>query len=93
MIDASERQIVGQWLEQHGRVVADEACRRIYELVRGGLQLLGAADGGWSQLYRDPDDGRLWELTYPNSSWHGGGPPTLQHLNPEVAHAKYGHAV
>jgi hypothetical protein len=41
-------------------------------------------------LYRDPQDGRLWELTYPHSDWHGGEPPDLRHISSGEAASKYG---
>ena len=54
------------------------------------LENLDVAEGGWSKLYRDPSDGRLWELTFPNSEWHGGGPPCLTCISREKADGKYG---
>ncbi len=71
----------------------DETFERIHELVDHHLKRLGIADGGWSALYRDPDDGRLWEFTYPESYKHGGGPPALFQLNEAEAQEKYGAAV
>ena len=35
--------------------------------------------GGWEKLYRDPEDGRYWLLTYPFAELQGGGPPALIH--------------
>ena len=52
----------------------DATSARIHALIQEHLQRLGDADGGWSVLFRDPEDGRLWELTYPESELHGGGP-------------------
>ena len=40
-------------------------------------------------LFRDPEDDRYWELTYPKGELQGGGPPRLTMLTPEKAHAKY----
>ena len=85
-----ESDLVGRWLARGDRVEADAVAERIERLVAGHLQPLGAADGGWSRLYRDPRDGRLWEYTYPESHLHGGGPPRLRLLAPEDARAKYG---
>jgi len=44
-------------------------------------------------LYRDPQDGRSWELTYPHSDWHGGEPPDLRHISSGEAASKYGNRV
>ena len=41
------------------------------------MERLGADGGGWETLYRDPDDGRFWKLTFPKGHLHGGGPPAL----------------
>ena len=40
-------------------------------------------------LYRDPNDNRLWELIYPQSEMHGGGPPELRNLTFNEARQKY----
>ena len=50
---------------------------RILQLASEHLQKLSAIDGGWTQLLRDPADGRYWELAYPHSQMHGGGPARL----------------
>lgn len=50
---------------------------------------IGTADDGWSILYQDKEDGRYWELTYPESGMHGGGPPTLTWLKFEEVEKKY----
>ena len=71
----------GQW---------DSAMQsRIQQLVSQHLQRLGVADGGWSVLFRDPDDGRYWELTYPRSEMHGGGPARLAELSQQEAQQRY----
>ncbi len=58
-------------------------------LIRTHLRELGKDSSGWEALYRDPDDGRLWELTYPKSELHGGGPPQLRSLAPDEARKNY----
>lgn len=89
MINPTETKIIGRWEEQRGSVVEDPACQRIKKLTKEDLQLITRSDDGWSALYKDPTDGRLWELTYPNSDWHGGGPPSLIHISQEEAKKKY----
>ena len=44
---------------------------------------------GWETLYRDPDDGRYWERTFPQSGSDGGGPPQLRFLTDYEAKDKY----
>jgi hypothetical protein len=41
-------------------------------------------------LYRDPVTGRLWELTWPQSDLHGGGPPRLRLVQADEVRPKYG---
>ena len=81
---------IGAWLVEGDQVIADEVSQRIEILVERRLQLIGSADGGWSRLYLDPADGRYWELTYPQSVMHGGGPPQLAYVPADTAKIKYG---
>ena len=88
-IRPEESEIVGRWHVSENAVVPDANCTRIQMLTAEYLEKIAAADGGWSTLYRDPEDGRYWDLTYPHSDWHGGGPPTLIHLTDAEARSKY----
>jgi hypothetical protein len=92
MIKSRETVLTGQWLTSQGAPVADETCRRIHALTQNHLVGLGRDASGWDTLYRDPTDGRLWELTYAQSEVHGGGPPQLRCLSPTEARTKYGDA-
>lgn len=87
-----ELRLRGAWHQADGRVEADATARRIDDLVQEHLVRVASSASGWDVLYRDPDDGRHWELTYPRSGAQGGGPPTLVCLNPAAARAKYGQA-
>jgi hypothetical protein len=89
-IDPSETVLTGQWIIQGGRPVADDVCKRIIALTKSHLQEIGRDASGWNTLYRDPTDGRYWELRYPQSELHGGGPPELRYLTAEQARQKYG---
>lgn len=80
----------GRWDLKDGKVVSDVASRRIRWLVEHYLVRLGTDPTGWDVLHRDPADGRLWELTYPQSDTHGGGPPRLACLDTGEAVRKYG---
>ncbi len=85
-----EVQLEGKWEKVAGKVIADDTALRIKELVSSELTKLATSNGGWDVLYVDKRDGRMWELTYPHSDWHGGGPPSLTHVTKDYVKAKYG---
>jgi hypothetical protein len=89
----TETLLTGAWALHGDRVIADATCERINQLARSHLKLLGRDWSGWETLYLDPDDGRLWEQTYPQGEMHGGGPPQLRCVGREEAKAKYGNTV
>ena len=89
-IKASETLLTGQWILQDGRVVADDVSERTLALANSYLVELGRDASGWSTLYRDPSDGRYWELTYPQGELQGGGPPQLRCLTADQARKEYG---
>jgi hypothetical protein len=89
-IGTDEVEIKGAWLMVNGRMTEDNNCRRISSLVKSDLQLVATSKDGWEKLYRDPQDGRYWEFTYPQSEMHGGGPPALVLIRSESAREKYG---
>lgn len=76
-----------------GRFVETESARRLRDLLANHLIRIAASADGWDVLYRDPDDGRLWERTCPHSEMHGGGPSELRCLSRSDAVAKYGEVV
>jgi len=85
-----EIELRGSWIAESGRVIKDDVAKRIEWLVEHSLRRLTTDSSGWDTLYRDPGDGRLWELIYPLSEMHGGGPPLLRNVSPEVARSRYG---
>ncbi|AZO82114.1 MULTISPECIES: Imm27 family immunity protein [unclassified Bosea (in: a-proteobacteria)] len=50
------------------------------------FEQIATADAGWTILYRDRDTAQFWELSYPSSDMHGGGPRCLRQLFIESAH-------
>jgi hypothetical protein len=84
-----ETTLTGQWVKSGSSVIGDETTSRIKWLITERLERLGADQSGWQTLYRDRRDSRLWELSYPHSEWHGGGPPKLAVLANEEATRKY----
>ena len=89
-LQANETVLIGEWQSVGDRVVGNEACERIHLLTSQYLERVATDPSGWDKLYRDPGDERYWELTYPHSDWHGGGPPFLQCISLAQARATYG---
>lgn len=89
-IQPNETEIRGAWAVVKGRVEADSNCRRINELISHHLREVASDASGWDSLYVDPSDNRFWELTYPESASHGGGPPHLRHLLRSEVRKKFG---
>src|SRR5438093_12221683 len=92
-LESEEVDLCGNWLVQKDRsVIGDATEQRIQWLTTEKLDASQMISSGWETLYRDPRDGRLWELTYPQSEMHGGGPRRLHVLSRDEAAAKYEHA-
>ena len=85
-----ETELWGQWLDTGNRIEHDAIGARIHWLAAERLERVAAGASGWEALYRDPRDGRLWELTHPNRHLHGGGPPRLALVTAAEAAARYG---
>jgi Immunity protein 27 len=91
-IEPTETDLVGNWIPEQGRLVGDGAEGRIGRLIERYLRKIAISpkEGAWEVLYQDPLDGRYWELTYPASEMHGGGPRRLTVIDNNVARTKYG---
>jgi Immunity protein 27 len=88
-----ETDLLGKWQIVGGEVVADDTCKRIQHLISSYLIQAAIDKSGWEKLFKDPQDGRYWELTYPQGEMHGGGPPRLTCLSLEQAKSKYGDSI
>ena len=89
-LNSNETRLVGCWIEKDGSVVQDALCKRIQWLTDSYLEQVAVDGDNWSALYRNPDDDSYWELTYPQSQRHGGGPPALQRVPKGDAFKRYG---
>lgn len=69
------------WVSEGGKITASGDTVEIDRLLATELEQLGAADGGWRKLFRHRADSRLWQLDYPQSEMHGGGPRRLVELD------------
>ena len=83
-----ETVLQGFWLDLGSSVVPDARWDRITRLTEGYLELL-ATGGGRERLFRDPADGRLWELV-PVEPELPASPPLLRVIDPERAASQYG---
>jgi|SRR5687768_6196740 hypothetical protein len=88
-LEPDEHDLVGRWVMSGDNVESDPVCRRIEALTEQVLEVLADSVDGWSTLYRDPADQRLWEHTYPAGEMHGGGPPRLSVISEPAATVKY----
>jgi hypothetical protein len=88
-LQPEETLIIGNWVLAGGRMLEDASSRRIHTLTNGYLKRIASTSGGWETLYRDPTDGRYWEITYPLGEMHGGGPPTLRLVDGTAVREKY----
>lgn len=88
-IQPNETKITGNWVIENGKPVADAAAKRINHIIKNDLVKIGCSDDGWSVLFWDKKYGHYWELTYIDSSWHGGGAPSLELLSNVDANVKY----
>jgi hypothetical protein len=89
-LESSENSLQGRWLFVEGEIVKDDVCQRIDDLIKNYLNTVKSDQSGWHVLYQDPSDGRYWELSYPETEMHGGGPPRLAVLGSVEAKIKYG---
>jgi Immunity protein 27 len=89
-LQPDESLITGGWVLVDGRMIEDDSLKRIRSLVKGHLERVANTSDGWEILYRDPADGRYWEMTYPHSEMHGGGPASLRVIDVAAVRAKYG---
>jgi hypothetical protein len=93
MIAPQETVLEGKWLAEGSKVVADDTARRIDALLKEQLKKVATSSDGWSQLYLDPTDGRLWQRTFPHSEMHGGGSQKLEVISIESAKELYSYEV
>ncbi|MGH8250194.1 MAG: Imm27 family immunity protein [Steroidobacteraceae bacterium] len=90
LLSPDEAELIGQWLAGKRKIAPDPTCVRIEWLVNERLVPLGSNASGESELYRDPETGKLWERTWPQSQLPGGGPPRLVLIAADAARARYG---
>ena len=89
MIKFNETELTGNWILKDGTLIEDEVSMRIKFLIANKLTEISTDSTGWRKLYKDPNDNRYWELSYPHSDLQGGGPPLLKNLSENEARSIY----
>jgi hypothetical protein len=85
-----ETELRGYWIDLGSSMTPDAAWERITILIQEHLELLAERNDAPARLYRDPADGRLWELTSIAPEMKDGGPPLLTCIGPERVRERYG---
>ncbi len=88
-LTSNEIELRGSWKPVGTSMKADDISDRIERLISSYLMEISEDESGWNKLYQDPEDKRYWELSYPESEVHGGGPPLLRNLSLQEAMQKY----
>ncbi len=88
--DTMDKNLIGKWVYENGLVRKDEVCEQIEWLLQNQLTQVGTDSSGWDTLYVNPSDHSFWELIYPQSENHTGGPPALIRISKEESAKKYG---
>ncbi|HEY3307537.1 MAG TPA: Imm27 family immunity protein [Desulfuromonadaceae bacterium] len=83
-LKSEEIELRGFWIDLGSSMVPDSTWERINRLTAEYLQVVQRSEGA-DTLYRDPLDGRFWELIYLHPELKDGGPPLLRVIAPDVA--------
>ena len=87
-----EIELHGSLVVQHdGTVEPDKVQKRISCLLESSLTEIGTLPSEWYTLYREPRDGRLWELFFPNGELRGAGPTAIRVIAKAEAVKRYPH--
>jgi hypothetical protein len=84
-----ETELRGFWIDLGSSMVPDASWDRIDYLTKESLELVETLADGAASLYRDPADGRLWELTKVAPQMKDGGPPRLTVIEAGEAAKKF----
>jgi hypothetical protein len=68
------------WSFEGGRMVARGDAPAIDKMLEQELEKARVDESGWITIYRHRETGAFWELSYPQSEMHGGGPRRLRLL-------------
>jgi hypothetical protein len=86
---SNESTLLEEWVVNGSNISRGDVGERIDWLLENGLEKIAVDSSGWSSLYVDTGDRRMWELTYPQSEMPGGGPRLLQMVTLEDAKRRF----
>jgi hypothetical protein len=66
------------WYSEDGKPNARGDAAAIDEMLATKLEEVRTDSAGWVVIFRHRDTNKLWELSYPQSELHGGGPRRLR---------------
>ncbi len=84
-----ESLLAGAWLPTDAGPAPDVVEQRIRWLIADRFECIACTNDGWSWLFRDPRDGRLWELTFPAGMVLHSGPRRLSVIDAATASDRY----
>lgn len=68
------------WYSESGKMAARGDAAVIDDLLATKLEEIKVDPVNWIVIFRHRDTNQLWELSYPQSELHGGGPRRLRLL-------------
>jgi hypothetical protein len=75
---ASPKELNDFWHFDGSQMTARGDAAAIDDLLANKLEEQRTDASSWKVLYRHRETGEYWELTYPQSEMHGGGPRRLR---------------
>jgi hypothetical protein len=90
-LNPSENDLIVKLIRVGNHLEGDATAERIQWLTSGILEKIAFSreNGAWETLFKDKNDGRYWERTYPHGEMHGGGSPRLTCISEVEAREKY----
>lgn len=85
----SKQIITGKWIKEGKNIIKDSNCALIKKKLTNDLIKVAISIDGWDILFKGRNFDLYWELTYPQSELHGGGPARLESFNYNEIKNKY----
>jgi hypothetical protein len=90
MTKSVRRSYTETWIKRGSSLVVDGDTVEIDRLLKEELEHVASTDNGWTQLFVDARGDGYWELSFPQSNTHGGGPRLLSPVSRDLVQSKYG---